>query len=405
MVTAGGAMVIVGAGQAGGRAALTLRAAGHDGPIVLLGAEAVAPYERPPLSKEFLRGERTLDTFTLAGPAALAAAAIDFRPATAVTAIDRRRGTVSLADGETLAYARLLLATGRAPRRLPLAAGLESVVHLLRDLNDALALRARLVPGARLAIVGGGFIGLEVAASARALGAEASVIEILPRLLARCVPPEIAARLARRHAAAGVELILGRRIEQLARSAGGATLRLDDGRASEAEAVLIGIGAAPRTALAAAAGLAVDDGILVDQTLQTSDPAIFAAGDVAACGRQRLESWPNAEVQGARAARNMLGAGERRSGLPWFWSDQYELSLRMAGHPEHGRRTVERPGAEDGLLLFHLAADGRIVGVSGVGPASFAREFKVAQLMAERALAPDPAVLSDPALRLRTLLR
>jgi 3-phenylpropionate/trans-cinnamate dioxygenase ferredoxin reductase subunit len=371
------AMVVVGAGQAGGRAALTLREAGHAGRIVLLGSESSAPYERPPLSKGFLKGERTVDTFIFATREAMRAAGIDFRPETTATAIDRRRRTVRLDDGSTLPYAKCLLATGREPRRLPVPPGLEGVLHVLRDLRDAEALRARLVTGAHLAIVGGGFIGLEVAASARALGAAATVIEILPRLLGRCVPTPIAARLARRHAAAGVEIILGRRIEQIAASAPGAAIRLEDGRTIEADAVLVGIGAAPRTALAEAAGLAVDRGILVDETLRTSDPDIFAAGDVTACphplggGHQRLESWHNAEEQGARAARNMLGAGERCGSLPWFWSDQYELALQMAGHPERARHEVERAVGDDGLLLFHLAGDGRIVGVSGLGPASF----------------------------------
>jgi 3-phenylpropionate/trans-cinnamate dioxygenase ferredoxin reductase subunit len=411
MTASDAAMIVVGAGQAGGRAALTLRAGGHAGPIVLLGTENAAPYERPPLSKEFLKGERTVDTFTLAKSDAMAAAGIDFRPATTVTAIDRRQRTVSLDDGSTLPYGKLLLATGREPRRLPVAPKLEGAVHVLRDLSDAEALRARLVPGAHLAIIGGGFIGLEVAASARALGADATVIEILPRLLSRCVPAPIAARLGRRHAAAGVEIILGRQIEQMAASARGAAIQLDHGCMIESDAVLVGIGAAPRTALAEAAGLAVDQGILVDDALRTSDSDIFAAGDVTACphplgdGHQRLESWQNAEEQGARAARNMLGAGERCTGLPWFWSDQYELSLQMAGHLERARHEIERAVGDDGLLLFHLAGDGRIVGVSGLGPASFAKEFKVAQLMAERGLAPDPAVLSDPATRLKALLR
>ena len=404
------AMVVVGAGQAGGRAALTLREAGHLGPIVLLGTETAAPYERPPLSKEFLQGQRTAETLTLANREALAEASIEFRPATTVTAIDRRERTVTLDDSSALPYAKLLLATGREPRRVPVAPELAGAVHVLRDLADAEALRAKLVPGARLAIVGGGFIGLEVAASARALGAEATVIEILPRLLSRCVPPRIAASLERRHAAAGVEVILGRSIEQIAPAARGASIQLDDGRVIKADAVLVGIGATPRIVLAKAAELAVDRGILVDDLLRTSDPDIYAAGDVTACphpsgdGLQRLESWQNAEEQGARAARNMLGAGERCTGLPWFWSDQYELSLQMAGHPELGARTIERAVGDDGLLLFHLANSGQVVGLSGVGPTSFLKEFKVARVIAERGLTLDPTMLGDPATRLKTLL-
>jgi 3-phenylpropionate/trans-cinnamate dioxygenase ferredoxin reductase component len=409
-MTASDAMVVVGAGQAGGRAALTLREAGHLGPIVLLGTETAAPYERPPLSKEFLQGQRTAETFTLANREALAEAGIEFRPATTVTAIDRRERTVTLEDGRVLPYAKLLLATGREPRRLPVVPELAGAVHVLRDLADAEALQAKLLPGAHLAIIGGGFIGLEVAASARALGADATVIEILPRLLSRCVPPRIAASLERRHTAAGVEVIFGRSIEQIAPAARRTAIALDDGRVIEADAVLVGIGATPRTALAEAAGLAVDHGILVDDLLRTSDPDIYAAGDVTACphpsgdGLQRLESWQNAEEQGARAARNMLGAGERCMGLPWFWSDQYELSLQMAGHPELGARTIERAVGDDGLLLFHLAEAGQVVGVSGVGPTSFRKEFKVAQVIAERGLTLDPTALGDPGTRLKTLL-
>lgn len=406
----GHAMIVAGAGQAGGRAALGLRAAGHAGPVVLLGAERAAPYERPPLSKDFLRRLRTAESLTFARADALAAAGIDFRPGTTVTTIDRRQHTVGLDDGTTLAYDKLLLATGREPRRLPVAPGLEGVVHVLRDLDDAEALRAKLAPGKHLAIVGGDFIGLEVAASARALGAEATVIELLPRLLSRTVPAPLASRLAGRHADAGVTILIGRKIEHMAASASGAVLRLDDGHAITADAILVGIGAAPRTALAEAAGLAVDQGILVDATLQTSDPDIFAAGDVTAAphplgdGSERLESWHNAEVQAALAARNMLGAGERATGLPWFWSDQYELTLQMAGYPDRAIRTVERDQG-DALLLFHLAGDRRIVGVSGLGQSGFAKAFKIAQLLAERGLAPDPAVLGDPATRLKALLR
>ena len=359
---------------------------------MLLGSESSAPYERPPLSKEFLRGERAVDTFTFAKREAMSAVGIDFYPGTTVIAIDRRQRTVSLDDGSRLPYAKCLLATGRVPRRLQVVPELEGVVYVLRDVHDAEALRARQVPGAHLAIIGGGFIGLEVAASARALGADATVIEILPRLLGRCVPGSIAARLAHRHAVAGIEIILGCRIEQIGASVRGAAIRLEGGRTIEADAVLVGIGAAPRTELAEAAGLAVDRGILVDETLRTSDPDIFAAGDVAVCphplgdGPQGLEFWHNAEEQGARAARNVLGAGERGSSLPCFWSDQYELTLQMAGHPERAWHEIERAVGDDGLLLFYLADDGRIVGVSGLGPASFAREFKVARLMVQRGL-------------------
>jgi 3-phenylpropionate/trans-cinnamate dioxygenase ferredoxin reductase subunit len=410
-------MVIVGAGQAGGRAALTLRELGHAGPIVLLGAEGRAPYERPPLSKAFLRGERAAEEFTFAKPATLADAGVDFRPGASAVAVDRARRTVRLADGEEVPYARLLLATGREPRRLPIDERVAPRVHVLRDLADAERLKAALTPGARLAIFGGGFVGLEVAASAVELGARPTVIELAPRLLARAVPAELAAVLQARHEAAGVEILLGTGPRSIDPGPdGGVLLRLDDGRegrAVAADAVLVGIGAVPRTRLAEAAGLAVDEGIVVDATLATCDPDVFAAGDVAAFangspGRlTRLESWANAEAQGALAARNMLGGAEAHDVLPWFWSDQHELTLQIVGHPERGVRTVERRvvGA-DGRLLFHLDVDGRLAAVSGVGPASLAREFKLAQMLLERGgPAPDPTALADPATRLKALLR
>ena len=349
-------LIIVGAGQAGGRAALALRAAGHAGPVVLLGAEAAAPYERPPLSKDYLAGERERGSFAVASADALTEAGIDFRPARWWRPSTARE--VVLAGGERLAYARLLLATGREPRRLPVPAEVAPFVHVLRDLDDADALRARLVEGAGLVIVGGGFIGLEVAATARARGVAVTVIEMLPRLLARAVPEALACRLRRRHEDEGVEILLGRRIETLRAVDGRAAIRLDDGRELDADAVLVGIGAEPRTRLAEAAGLAVESGILVDATLRTSDPDIHAAGDVTAFldprtgARRRLESWDNAEAQGALAARNMLGAGEQLDRLPWFWSDQYELTLQMAGQVLGDAAVVERATGDDGLILF-----------------------------------------------------
>lgn len=403
-----GAMVIVGAGQAGGRAALTLRELGYTGRIVLIGAEPGPPYERPPLSKGYLTGDRSAADFTFAPTAALEAAGIELRAGCPVAAIDRDGRTVQLADGERIGYARLLLATGRAPRRLP-RAGAERALYL-RDLADADRLRQVLRPGARIAIVGGGFIGLEVAASAVALGCRPVVIELLPRLLGRMVPAPLAAFLAARHAAAGVEIRLQVRLEAIAVAGRGVELVLADGDRLAADAVVVGIGAVPRTELAAAAGLPVDGGIVVDATLATADPDIFAAGDVCAfphplaAGLMRLEAWQSADLQGALAARNMLGAGEACAHVPWFWSDQYELTLQMAGLPERGSRTVARDLGAEARLLFHLDDHGRLVGVSGVGPPALGREVRLGQIMIERGLAPDPAALADPATRLKALL-
>jgi len=405
------AMVIVGAGQAGGRAALTLRADGHEGPVVLLGTEPAAPYERPPLSKGFLTGQQTAADFTFAKADALRDAGIDFRPSSRVEAIDRDRHEVRLGSGEVLTYDRLLLATGRRARRLPVPAALADRVLYLRDLADARALSAGLARRPRLAIVGGGFIGLEVAASAVSLGCAPTIIEMAPQLMGRAVPAPLAAIVQARHEAAGVTVRLGTGLKGIEATADGVALQLSDGSTLAADLVVVGIGAVPRTELAEAAGLHVDGGIVVDATLATSDPRIFAAGDVCACpgarchGLLRLESWQNADAQGALAARNMLGAVQTYAELPWFWSDQYELTLQIAGHLELTERTVERQVGADGLLLFHLGAGGTLVGVSGVGSAAFARELKLGRMLLDRGIACDPTTLADPGAKLKTLLR
>ena len=261
-----------------------------------------------------------------------------------------------------------------------------------------------------LVIVGGGFIGLEVAASAVAVGCRPTVVELAPQLLARAVPAALAARVQARHQAAGVTFHLGVGLERLEPAAEEVALRLTDGSLLAADLVLVGIGAVPRTELAEAAGLAVDGGIVVDGQLATSAPRIFAAGDVCACpsvrctGLLRLEAWQNADAQGALAARNMLGAGLTYDELPWFWSDQYDLTLQLAGHPELATHTVGRDVGADGRLLFHLNSEDRLVGVSGIGPAAFAREFKLARMLLERNAVVAPVSLADPAVRLKTLL-
>ncbi|MCB9969249.1 MAG: FAD-dependent oxidoreductase [Geminicoccaceae bacterium] len=249
-----------------------------------------------------------------------------------------------------------------------------------------------------------------MAASAVALGARASIIELALRLMTRGVPEPLAARLADRHRNAGVALHLGRRIAAMAAVDDALRLTLDDGTVVAADHLLVAIGASPRTELAVAAGLTVDGGIIVDEHLRTSDPATFAAGDCTAfpdpltgdlIGR---ESRHNAELQGPLAARNMLGAGEVLAPVPWFWSDQHEQTLQIAGTPEAGTRTVERATAH-GLLLFHLATDDRLVGVSALGPAALAKEFKVAQRLVEAGRRVEPRILADPATRLKALLR
>jgi 3-phenylpropionate/trans-cinnamate dioxygenase ferredoxin reductase subunit len=408
-VSASRAIVIVGGGLAGVRTAQALREFGHTGEITILGAETNAPYDRPPLSKALLLGKQSEAECGLLAPDEMTAQRIVMRTDARVSAIDRAEHCVRLAAGETLHYDRLLLATGARPRRLSLPGAELDGVHYLRTLEDARALRDALQPGRRLAIIGGGFIGLEVAASAVAAGCEVVVLEMGERLLMRAVPAEISARIEARHREAGVGFRFGASIEQIEGSERAERVRLADGEWIACDAVLVGIGAVPRTALAEAAGLEIDNGIAVDAQLCTSDPEIYAIGDacsfpsVLAGRRIRLECWKNAEDQARVAARNLLGGREAYTAVPWFWSDQYELSIQIAGLPAFASETVERPMA-GARLLFHLAADGRLVAASAVGVGAIGREIRLAQMLIAHGAAPSREELADPAVKLKSLL-
>jgi 3-phenylpropionate/trans-cinnamate dioxygenase ferredoxin reductase subunit len=397
-------MVIIGAGECGARAALALREAGYDGSVTLIGAEPHLPYERPPLSKDALVAAAPTPK-PVAGAERLAEAGIDFRPSSAATAIDRAARRVRCADGD-IPYARLLLATGARPRALPGAAGPH--IAMLRTLEDAARIRAALGPGRRLAVIGGGFIGLELAASARRLGAEVAVVEALPRLLARGVPAAIAAHLEARHAAEGVNVRCGAPVAEITATG----VALADGSVVPADLVVVGIGAVPITDLAAETGLAIDNGVAVDATLATSDPDVFAAGDCCSFplplygGRRvRLESWRSAQEQGALAARNMLGAAEPVSAVPWFWSDQYDLTLQVAGLADGAATEVRRDLGNGSFVLFQLGPDGRLLSASGVGPGNaVAKDVRLAEMMIAKRIAPDPAALAAPETSLKKLL-
>lgn len=401
--------VIVGAGECGARAAMALREQGFDGDVTLLGAETHLPYERPPLSKHGMLAEVFAAT-TIATAQKLAEANIGFRGGMHVAGIDRDSGRLLAGDGSALSYDRLLLATGASPRRFPGVGG-ERIVYL-RTIEDAQRLRSELLPGRRLAIVGGGFIGLELAASARARGAEVVLMEALPRLLSRAVPEAIAAQIQARHAIEGVELVFGDGIAGITSTADEAVVELNSGRRVVADLVLIGIGSLPNTALAEAAGLGIDNGISVDRHLATSDAHIFAAGDCCSFpleiygGRRvRLESWRNAQDQGALAARNMLGANEAISSVPWFWSDQYELGLQIAGLSDEGASTVQRDLGDGAMILFHISADGRLVAASGIGKGNaVARDIRLAEMLIGKGARPQGAALADAGVKLKSLL-
>jgi 3-phenylpropionate/trans-cinnamate dioxygenase ferredoxin reductase subunit len=400
-------MVIIGAGMAGHRAVISLRASNYEGPITLIGEEALMPYDRPPLSKASIAEEAEPTPIWLMDEGIAASLKAEVKRGVAAKAIDRKNKTVALADGGMVPYAKLLIATGAKPRKLSLPGGEHAL--LLRNFEDTLLLRQKFQPGKRIVIIGGGFIGLELASSAAKRGCKVTLIEALPRILMRGVPEAIATIVHARHVAAGVDMQTGSAISALERDA----VLLADGRRIAADTIVAGIGAAPDVALAQGAGLALDNGIAVDGTLQTSDADIFAAGDCCSFphplfgGRRiRLEAWRNAQDQGSLAAENMLGAGKTYKAVPWFWSDQYELSLQVAGLSDAGPRTVERRSSPETLLLFHLDEAGTIKGASAIGPGnSIARDVKFAEMLIAREAKPDPAALADPAVQLKTLLR
>ncbi|GAA3100840.1 FAD-dependent oxidoreductase [Rhizobium viscosum] len=402
--------VIIGAGECGARAAFALREKGFDGEITLVGSEPHAPYERPPLSKAGLAGN--VDPKFIAAQEAYEAGNIRLLTGIAATGLDAEAHSVALSDGSRLLYDRLLLATGASARAFPNAPGESSHIRFLRTHHDAVTLRTVLRPGKRLAVIGGGFIGLEVAATARQLGADVVLIEGLERVLKRGVPEDVAHLVAERHRAAGVDLRCGVSIEALTERGDKAVVRLSNDEVIEADLALVGIGARPNIQLAEAAGLHIDNGIAVDERLRSSAPDVFAAGDccsfpLAIYGgrRVRLESWRNAQEQGTLAAANMLGADEPVSAVPWFWSDQYDMTLQIAGLADGAVSHPRRDLGEDAFILFHLDAEGRLIAASGIGPGNVvARDIRLAEMLIAACAHPDPAALTASDVKLKTLL-
>lgn len=405
-------MLIVGAGECGARAALTLRERGYDGPVTLVGEEPHLPYERPPLSKHAMVAETEPLPKLVGEHEHYAGRRIACVTSASAVAIDRAARRVTLSDGRSLPYDKLLLATGAVPRKLTLPGADSARCAYLRTHDDALRIRSALKAGSHIAILGGGFIGLEIAASARKRGADVTVIEALPRILTRGVPETIAQVVDARHRREGVILACGKAVLALRETPSGIEIGLADGSTIAASLLVIGIGAVPVTDLAQRAGLALENGIAVDAQLRTSDPDIYAAGDccsfpLAVYGgrRVRLESWRNAQDQGQLAARNMLGAGESASAVPWFWSDQYDLTLQIAGLPDEGTQTVRRDLSEDAFILFHLAGDGRLVAASGIAHGNaVAKDIRLAEMLIAKGAKPDPAALARPEVKLKSLL-
>ena len=405
-------MVIIGGGKAGSRAAIALRENGFEGAVTLITGEAHAPYDRPPLSKSVITGEEVPHPPYLAGMEILASIKVSLITANPAVSIDREAKTVLLEDGSIVPYSKLLITTGAVPRRLNLPGADSPRVLTLRNFEDAMALREVLKPGARIIIIGGGFIGLEVATSARKRGADVTLIEGLPRILSRGVPEEIAAIVTARHVAAGVNIHTATGLTGFAEKNGGIEVHLNNGPTVHGDIVLVGIGAVPVTNLAEQAGLAIENGIAVDDELRTSDPDIFAAGDCVSFplsiygGRRvRLESWRSAQDQGELAAANMLGKGQKLATVPWFWSDQYDLTLQISGLQDEASAQVRRDLSDTAFIIFHMAADGRLVAASGIGTGNaVAKDIRLSEMIIGRSLKPAPDQLADPTVNLKRLL-
>ena len=404
----GAGVLIVGGGQAAGALAAALRQGGYADPVTVVGAEPLPPYQRPPLSKALLKGEAEPDSLLMRPAAFYADKNVTLRLGVRVQAIDRAARTASLDDGSSLAWSALVFATGSRLRRLAVPGIDAAGVRELRTVADAQAIRAALVPGCRLAVVGGGYVGLEVAASARALGASVTVIEREPRLLARVASQTLSAFFAASHQAQGVTLLLGATVSGFEQADGAVRgVRLADGRLIDCDLAVVGIGALAEDALAAAAGLACEDGILVDESARTSDPDIYAIGDctrrpVPRYGiRMRLESVPNALEQAKQAAAGILGQPAPRAELPWFWSDQYDLRLQIAGLPIGVAREVVRGDpASKRFAVFHLDAGNRLQAVEAVNSVA---EFAAARQWAAAGQVLDPARVADPAVPVKQI--
>jgi NADPH-dependent 2,4-dienoyl-CoA reductase/sulfur reductase-like enzyme len=396
-------IVIIGGGLAGAKAAEALRGDGYEGSLTLVGDESHLPYERPPLSKSYLAGSSSFDDAITLSQQWYDEHHVDLRLGAHATAVDAAAHEVTLADGTTLPYDKLLLATGATPRTLDVpGAGADGVLYLRRR-EDSDAIRATFGAGRRLVIIGAGWIGLEVAAAARGAGTDVSVVEVAELPLLGVLGPEIAKVFADLHTEHGVDLRLGATIEEIAVDDGRATgVRLGDGSTIAADAVVVGVGVRPEVELATSAGLAVDNGVLVDSSLRTSDPDIYAVGDIAnhdhpSVGtRVRVEHWAAALNQPATAAAAMLGKADEYTALPYFFSDQYDLGMEYVGYAPKGsyERVVVRGdlGARE-FVAFWLDADNRIKAAMNVNVWDVVDEIKP---LIQSGRVVDPDRLADP---------
>ena len=399
--------VIVGASLAGAKAAETLRAEGFDGRVVLIGEEAERPYERPMLSKEYLRGEKPAAKLYVHDEGFYADNGIELMTGTRVQSLDPGAHEITLAGGARMSYSRLLLSTGAAPRRLPLPGADLPGVAYLRAMGESDALRAAITAASRVVVIGAGWIGSEVVASARHLGAEVAIVapEAVP--LVRVLGPEVGGVYRDLHAGHGVDLHLSTQIEAIVGDGAASGVRTTDGVVIEGDLVVVGVGVTPRVELAKLAGLTVENGIVVDEFLATSVPDVFAAGDVAATWntrynkRIRMEHWANALNQGPLAARNMLGQHTAYEKLPYFYSDQYDLGMEYNGYADDWDRVVVRGDRSGREFLAFWLKDGRVL--AGMNANIWDQGDDIKALIRSGASV-DPDRLADPSVPLADLL-
>ena len=400
-----GHVIVVGAGQAGSSCVAKLRNGGFDGDVTLIGAEPVPPYQRPPLSKAYLMGDMSLERLFLRPEAFYADNGIALRMQSEVESLDTATRTLSV-SGETLSYDELVLTTGSTPNRLPDAIGgnLEGV-FVVRDLADVDAMAPRFTKGAKVLIVGGGYIGLEAASVAAKLGLEVVLVEMADRILQRVAAPETSDFFRGLHRGHGVDIREGVGLERLTGEGTVTGARLTDGTEIAADFVIVGVGIRPGTALAEAAGIDVENGIKVDAQGRTSAPHVRAAGDCTSFpyrgGRIRLESVPNAIDQAEVVAQNIMGAGKDYVAKPWFWSDQYDVKLQIAGLNTGYDRVVTRRVDADSVGFWYYRGD-ELVAVDAMNDP---RGYMVGKRLIEAGKSPDPAVIADPATDLKVLLK
>ena len=399
--------IIAGAGHAGGQTAISLRQAGYEGRIVVCGAEPAAPYQRPPLSKKYLSGELARERVFLRPASFYARNGIELRLGCPVREIDPERRTVTLEEGAPLEFTDLVIATGSRPRRLDVPGADLGNVFCLRTLEDVDAIRAGMTAGRRLAVVGGGYIGLEVAATAKGLGLEVCVIEAADRLLGRVTAPEMSGYYARAHRARGIDVRLSAAITAFEGGAAVEGVGLGGGETVPADLVVVGVGIVPDTRLAESAGLSCDDGIVVDETCATSAAHVYAAGDCTrhpnpVLGRTlRLESVQNAIEQAKTAAANVAGTPSRYAQVPWFWSDQFDLKLQMVGISDGYDAVVQRGSMDaDDFAMFYLKDDVLIA----VDAVNRPREFMACRKLVPERPRIDPEKLADESIPMQEMV-